>query len=56
MGQYEMANAVISELLSGDIEELEELTVDFLLDMMGVCGVEFAVGEKASLAFINARG
>ena len=55
MGQYEMAEAVISEMKK-DIEELEELTADFLLDMMGVCGMEFAVGEKASLAFINARG
>lgn len=56
MGQYEMANAVIKELLSGDIEELEELTADFLLDMMGVCGVELAVGDKASHAFINQKG
>ena len=55
MGQYEMANAIIEEV-NKDIAELEELTADFLLDMMGVCGIEFAVGDKASLAFINARG
>jgi hypothetical protein len=37
-----------------DIEELDELTPALLLDMMGVIGVEFAVGDKASQAFIGA--
>jgi hypothetical protein len=55
MGQYEMAEAIISEVKK-DISDISELTADLLLDMMGVCGFELAVGEKASLAFINARG
>jgi len=55
MGQYEMAEAVISEVKK-DISDISELTADLLLDMMGVCGIELAVGDKASLAFINARG
>jgi hypothetical protein len=51
--QWETAEAVIAEMLS-DIEELNELTPALLLDMMGVIGVEFAVGNKASQAFIGA--
>jgi hypothetical protein len=50
--QTEMATSLIEEI-NKDIEGLEELTVDFLLDMMGVCGLEFKTGEAASLEFIE---
>jgi hypothetical protein len=53
--QHEIAEAVITEM-NKDIEDLTEVTPDFLLDMMGVLGVEFSVGEKASLAFITSQG
>ncbi len=51
--QWETAEAIIAEMLC-DIEDLDELTSALLLDMMGVVGVEFAVGNKASQAFIGA--
>ena len=51
--QWEIAEVVITEVKK-DIDSIEDLSPALLLDMMGVVGVEFAVGEGASLAFIGA--
>jgi hypothetical protein len=53
MKQWETAEAVIAEMKQ-DIDSIDELSPALLLDMMGVIGVEFAVGDKASQAFIGA--
>lgn len=50
--QIETAKSLIEEINS-DIDELDELDYVFLLDMMGVLGIEFAVGTKASESFIE---
>jgi hypothetical protein len=51
--QWETAESVIEEI-KRDIASLDELSPALLLDMMGVIGVEFSVGDKASQAFIGA--
>lgn len=51
INQIEQAKNLIEEIKK-DIEKLEELTPSFLLDMMGVLGLEFAQGNAASEAFI----
>lgn len=51
MNQNEQAQNLIDEI-NKDIAELEELTPEFLLDMMGVLGLEFSQGNAASEAFV----
>ena len=51
INQYDMASKLIAEI-NLNIEDLEELTPDFLLDMMGVLGVSFVEGDDASIAFV----
>jgi hypothetical protein len=50
--QHTIARGLIREINS-DIEDLEELTPEFLLDMMGVLGVSFTESDDASIAFIR---
>ena len=50
--QREIAQSLIEEI-NGDIVDLSELNTEFLLDMMGVIGVEFTSSDKASLEFVN---
>jgi hypothetical protein len=50
--QLKVASALVSEILS-DVEDAEEITPELILDMMGVIGVEFSIGDKASLEFIG---
>ena len=50
--QYNAASDLIHEIRS-DIDTLDELDPQFILDMLGVLGLEFKVGEAASIAFIE---
>ena len=50
--QYKAASDLILEIRS-DIDTLDELDPQFILDMLGVLGLEFKVGEAASIAFIE---
>jgi DNA-binding XRE family transcriptional regulator len=51
--QRKVASALISEIFR-DIADIEEITPELILDMMGVIGVEFSIGDKAFLEFIGA--
>ena len=51
INQYDMASKLIAEI-NLNIEDLEELTPDFLLDMMGVLSFSFTEGDDASIAFV----
>jgi hypothetical protein len=51
--QRDVAEALISEIFS-DVADAEEITPELILDIMGVIGVEFSVGDKAFLEFIGA--
>lgn len=50
--QLEMAQTLIDEIWA-DIDQLEDLTVPFLLDMLGCAGLSLTVNSEASEAFIN---
>ena len=50
--QYNAATDLIREIRS-DIDTLDELDPQFILDMLGVLGLEFKIGEAASIAFIE---
>jgi hypothetical protein len=51
--QRNVATALISEIFT-DIADAEEINPELILDMMGLIGVEFSIGDKASLEFIGA--
>lgn len=50
--QIEMAQSLIDEI-SLDIDNLEELTPTFLLDMLGCAGLSLTLSPEASEAFVN---
>lgn len=50
--QEQVAIALVREMRQD--AEIGEIDASFILDMMGVLGVEFAVGDKASIAFFGA--
>lgn len=49
---YHIANQLIKEIKS-DISNLKELDPLFLLDMMGILGIQFVQGNESSTEYIK---
>lgn len=50
--QYQMAEDLVEEIMK-EIDRLKELSPALVLDMMGILGIEFTVGDEASRAFLE---
>lgn len=50
--QYAIAEDLVEEIKK-EIDRLKELSAAVVLDMMGILGVEFCIGDGASRAFLE---